>query len=105
MYYRLCLCVLFFALSAENGAENKSCKWAAVEHLPEEGHGEIASKGVNPCAEAGLLKKQCCDKAHNRAHKADNHSGNRICDELRAVCGTHKGKSEACGKLFNHEKL
>ena len=50
---------------------------AAVEHLPEKCHRQVAAKGVRPCAEAGLLEQQGSDETHGRAHDADDHQGNR----------------------------
>ena len=62
--------------AGENGAENQPNQRAAVEQLPDQGHGHIQGPGVDPFGEAGGLEQQCGNQAHHRAHDADDHGGN-----------------------------
>lgn len=92
-------------LFAENSAEDKPAERAAVEHLPAERHREVAAPGMHPCAKAGLLEQQGSHKAHNWAHDADDHQGDGIGNELRAVRGAHKGERQGGGQLFDHKEF
>lgn len=92
-------------LFAENSAEDKPAERAAVEHLPAERHREVAAPGMHPCAKAGLLEQQGSHKAHNWAHDADDHQGDGIGNELRAVRGAYKGERQGGGQLFDHKEF
>ena len=62
--------------------EEKAGQRAAVEHLPAQGHREVAAEGVHPHPKAGLLEQHGRHKAHDGAHDADDHQGDGIGDEL-----------------------
>ena len=85
--------------------EDEPGERAAVEHLPAQGHGHIAAPGVHPHAKAGLFKQDGCHQAHDRAHDGDDHQGDGIGDELRPVCGAHKGKGQRSGQFFHDKEL
>ena len=90
---------------AKQGAEEQPDQGAAVEQLPDQGHGHVAAEGVDPGAEAGFLEQQGGDQAHGGAHDAHDHGGNGVGDELGPVGGPHEGKGQSGGQLLHHEEL
>ena len=60
---------------------------------------------MHPHAKAGLFKQDGCHQAHDRAHDGDDHQRDGIGDELRPVCGAHKGKGQRSGQFLHDKEL
>ena len=68
--------------------EEKTNQRSTVHELPEESNREVHESGLEPYSnELGtcIFKQNCSNQAHDRAHDADDHNGNRKCDNDRSV--------------------
>ena len=92
----------------EYGAEHQTDKGAAVEDLPEEGHGEVEDRSLEPHGDelgSGVFKQKSGDEAHHRTHDADDHEGDGQSDKHGPVLRRHKAESQFVGQLVHNEKL
>ena len=80
--------------------------WTGKENLPAQRHRKILRGLLQPQRDnlfSRIHEKQCRDKAHHRAHQADDHRGDRNRDKCRAILWCHNAKCKLRRKLFYHK--
>lgn len=93
-------------LFPEDASEDQTDQGTAVEHLVEDGHGEIHAPGLDPDSESlRILEKDRGDQAHDRAHDAADADGDGIGDELGPVRRSHYGEGKLSRDLSDDEEL